>query len=631
MNKNIFNFYNKKDIIPNIILPHQLATVDFLLREAYDRKNNCLIYHQMGTGKTILNLLFGLLISKTNKVLIVVSSNNLVHIWSEQLNKLLVIVSNSIEFNLNNIEIITRNKFINEVERYNYNNIKIYQDYFIIIDEIHNYFNNNLGNILVSNSSKIGGVLILVTGTPIYNTLKSLNDLISLLYPESKINLNKYITGNKVFEIKINEEGKDLLIKKLKNNISYYFEETKNKINFLSNNDNSISFIDCRMSEVQIENYNRIKENINLEHEMFSKYMNNISLAALGSISNYNNLGKKDSKISDTLEIKNGKLIGEDLKTLNFSSKLKYFKTKYLNKITREKKFIYFNNSSVGTFVLQNVLRENGISEFGKSIVNNYRCLICNEKRNCETCIPAKYYILTSLSELSDINSILKIYNDSSNDKGNNIVFLFGSKIMSEAYTLLETKYIIFLTIPSNKAELDQIIARTIRKFSFKNPEESITVELLVATTKDLDFITEKNLEYILNNSETDFDVKKILYLNSKALNTDEVLSILKQGSLNYNGIPHKILNRTLIYESLKYYFFSHKYLKPNSIFNILNCLDISKEDISDFIKFIESKSIFFFNRDFKTSIFYYFPDKNLYHLLPVRLNQKDYFMRLII
>ena len=82
MNLEILELFNGHiDNIPNI-LPHQLATLDYLLRTILDQNESVLLFHIMGSGKTIIALLFALIVSKFKKVYILVPNINILNIFT---------------------------------------------------------------------------------------------------------------------------------------------------------------------------------------------------------------------------------------------------------------------------------------------------------------------------------------------------------------------------------------------------------------------------------------------------------------------------------------------------------------------------------------------------------------------
>lgn len=137
----------RNDNIPNNIaqiLPHQLATLDFLYQNCINNDNSVLLFHKMGSGKTIISLLFSIIICNIKKVIIVLPSYSILEMWKQNLYRSLILLPNK-EYNLQNIEFTTRTKLnedITVVGKTDIINEKIknYNDYIMIIDEAHNFF-----------------------------------------------------------------------------------------------------------------------------------------------------------------------------------------------------------------------------------------------------------------------------------------------------------------------------------------------------------------------------------------------------------------------------------------------------------------------------------------------------------
>ncbi|CCU56087.1 morph, VETF-s early transcription factor small [Choristoneura rosaceana entomopoxvirus 'L'] len=501
MNKDILDDLRNDNVPNNIaqILPHQLATLDFLYQNCINSKNSVLLFHKMGSGKTIISLLFSILICNIYKVIIVLPSYSILEMWKQNLYRSLILLPNK-EYNLQNIEFTTRTKLNEDIILIGKTDIineklKNYNDYIMIIDEAHNFFGNMTGNVLSTLRINTNIIYILLTGSPITNTVSTIKDIVELLTRET-FDENKYIKvgGNRVFEKSINIEGINFLNKNLKGLISYYDEERKDvpEVKYRGKKIFLCPLTLCPMSSLHEENYYEVSKNI--KNDMFIKILMNVSLVALGSISNYENFSQfmeTDKKIFDNFYISNGKFTGSELIDLNISSKLKKFRDTIFTEKNVGKRFIYFANSTIGSAIIRSVMIANGISEYGKEIVNNFACVNCIKDNKCShgECIPMRFVIITS-KELNKgnsnyINNILSIFNEDINDDGNNIMFLFGSKIISEAYTLKNVKDIWFLTVPETKSELDQCIARAVRSFSYKDTNTKVVIRICIASTKN--------------------------------------------------------------------------------------------------------------------------------------------------
>lgn len=638
MNSLIFSSLEKLVVKNDIlkILPHQLATIDFLYKKILNDNESVLLFHKMGSGKTIISLIVGILLSKKNKKINIILPNlNIKNVWISKLS----IIKQLLPFdNYNfNINFMTKKSLI-DLLKIDINNkiniVKKYKNVLYIIDEAHTFF-GNLGsehlillNSFFKNEEKnIKPLYILVTGSPITNTLITLKDLISII--SEPINENDYMeyNGKKIFNYNITEKGQELIKNKIYGKVSYYNQEKIDipSIIFKGRNIINLPFIFCKMSEEQTNNYYEIKNKIN--NEMFLKYLLDLSFTSMGDIKNINYFEnyikeKKNYKFTETLSLNKGEFQGEELKTLNNSCKIKYFINKKLYSNQKNcKTFIYFSNSRIGGRFLKDVLNTHGIQEYGKKELINFKCFFCNEARSCKKCKPIKYIIITSIylssnnkifydetdnkndleiKKENNINNLLDIFNAKNNDNGEEIMFLFGSKIISESYTLKETREIWFLTIPDSVSEINQIIARCLRNFSYSDNSIPVYVFILAAITNDfnikkyLNEYSNNNSIYLTNVSENNekiknyikllenqnnnfsYDFKKILYMEIKSKQTNKIHNIFKNLSINKKEKIHDDLVNLYLIEILR------RFVYENNNFTIKDIEEIIPEGLLD-------------------------------------------------
>ncbi|AAG02880.1 putative early transcription factor small subunit [Betaentomopoxvirus amoorei] len=601
MNKVILDDLRNDNIPNNIaqILPHQLATLDFLYQKCINNANSVLLFHKMGSGKTIISLLFSILICNIKKVIIVLPSYSILEMWKQNLYRSLILLPNK-EYNLQNIEFTTRTKLNEDIMLIGKTDIineklKNYNDYIMIIDEAHNFFGNMTGSVLSTLRKNTNIIYVLLTGSPITNTVSTIKDIVELLTRET-FDENKYIKigGNRVFEKSINNEGIAFLNKNLKGLISYYDEERKDvpEVKYRGKKIFLCPLTLCPMSKLHEENYYEVARNT--KNDMFVKLLMSVSLVALGSISNYENFSQfmeTDKKIFDNFYISNGKFSGSELVTLNISSKLKTFRDTIFKERNVGKRFVYFANSTIGSAIIRSVMLANGISEYGKEIVNNFTCVNCIKDKICHNgeCIPMRFVIITS-KELNKgnsnyINNILSIFNEDINDDGNNIMFLFGSKIISEAYTLKNVKDIWFLTVPETKSELDQCVARAVRSFSYKDTNTKVIIRICIAsTTNTLSNDVSKTIEQYKDVNISD------VYKNT-LLNKIELLLTESSYTLSYDF-------RKQLYSELKF----EKSKVADNIFKNLTILssDTIESDVLECFVLEKIRRYCYYNTRFK-------------------------------
>lgn len=593
-------FRNHVDSIPNI-LPHQLATLDFLLRSILDENNSVLLFHIMGSGKTIIALLFALIVSKFKKVYILVPNINILKIFNYNMD---------IAVNLINTDYVAENIYIYSTTSFyslnyndnviNYNGLAKYNNSIFIVDEAHNIFGNNTGELMTVIKNKNRVPFLLLSGSPITNTPITLSNIISIMSDEG-INFGDIIIqGKKVFQILLNENGVAVLQRILKNKISYYeLQDTElPSIVFHGRPFLDTRVVYCHMSRLQERDYVNVRKLCN--NEMFEKNMNNVSLAVLGPLNLINNLDilfqDQDKELYPNLKISNGVLYGNELVELNISSKFKYFIGRVQN--LHGKHFIYFSNSTYGSLVIKYIMLSNGYSEYNGSQGTNPRTIGGRLKT---------FAIVTSKMKAS-LEEMLAVYNSPQNNDGSRIMFLFSSNIMSESYTLKEVTHIWFMTIPDTFSQYNQILGRSIRKFSYSNISEPVNVYLLAAIYSDFnDDITSLDNYSIDEINVLPFDIKKLLYLKFKTKETKRIYSILKDISVNYRLPPHPYVVDAVLGEITRQFFYHHSRIKytDKALFSAINRVLKSPEETRNYIEAITTGHFFVSNRVFDKSLLY--------------------------
>ncbi|ATI21029.1 morphogenesis VETF-s [Western grey kangaroopox virus] len=611
-------FKDHVDRIPNI-LPHQLATLDFLLRSILDENNSVLLFHIMGSGKTIIALLFALIVSKFRKVYILVPNINILKIFNYNLD----IATNLInaDYVIENIHIYSTTSFysLNYNDNViNYNGLSKYNDSIFIIDEAHNIFGNNTGELMTVIKNKNNVPFLLLSGSPITNTPITLSNIISIMSDEGINFSDIIIQGKKVFQILLNENGVSVLKRILKNKISYYeLHDTElPSIIFHGRKFLDTNIVYCHMSELQERDYVNVRKLCN--NEMFEKNMNNVSLAVLGPLNLINNLDilfqDQDKELYPNLKISNGVLYGDELVTLNISSKFKYFigRVEHLS----GKHFIYFSNSTYGSLIIKYVMLSNGYSEYNGSQGTNPRTV--NGK--------LKTFAIVTSKMKSSLEDLLAVYNSPSNNNGERIMFLFSSNIMSESYTLKEVTHIWFMTIPDTFSQYNQILGRSIRKFSYSDISRPVNVYLLAAIYSDFDDDITSLDDYSIDEINTlPFDIKKLLYLKFKTKETKRIYSILRDISVNYSLPMHARVVDVVLGELTRQFFYHHSRvpIDDGNLFAVINRVLKSPEETRRYIERITEGHFFVSNRVFDKALLYRY--KNDIIIVPFKLSHEQF------
>ncbi|AEN03681.1 early gene transcription factor [Yokapox virus] len=612
-------FKNHVDNIPTI-LPHQLATLDYLVRTIIDENRSVLLFHIMGSGKTIIALLFALVASRFKKVYILVPNINILKIFNYNM---------GVAMNLFNDEYIAENIHIHSTTSFyslnyndnviNYNGLLRYDNSIFIVDEAHNIFGNNTGELMsvIKNKNKIP--FLLLSGSPITNTPDTLSHIIDLMSDQTIDFGDIIIRGKKVIEILLNEHGVQVLQDLLKGRISYYEMPDKDlpMIRYHGRKFLDTRVVYCHMSKLQERDYMSVRKLC--DNEMFDKNMYNVSMAVLGQLNIMNNLDtlfqEQDKELYPNLKINNGALYGEELVTLNISSKFKYF----INKIQtlNGKHFIYFSNSTYGGLVIKYIMLSNGYSEYNGSQGTNPHTIGGK---------PKTFAIVTSKMK-SSLEELLEVYNSSSNDDGSQLMFLFSSNIMSESYTLKEVRHIWFMTIPDTFSQYNQILGRSIRKFSYNNISEPVEVYLLAAVYSDFNddiiSLNDYTQDEIIN--VLPFDIKKLLYLKFKTKETNRIYFILQEMSEKYSSPPHKYIIKIILGELIRQFFYNKSRIKADdpSLLNIVNAVLQNKKEAKKYINEIVDGHFFVSNKVFDKSLLYKYQNDII--TVPFKLSYENF------
>ncbi|QKE44471.1 putative viral early transcription factor small subunit [Yalta virus] len=667
------------------ILPHQLGTLDFMLKQIINENKNILMFHQMGSGKTIVSLMLAALLSKNGKnINVVLPNNNIKELWISKINvvKRLLPYAN---YNFNNFIFETKKDLIHNIVKNKTKTIKlknIYNKTVFIIDEAHNLFGNTGSESLLFLQSLFYGetkrpVFVLVTGSPITNTLLTFKDLYSLL-SYKQVNENVFVVqnGNKVFNYSLNKEGESLIKKDLDGCISY-FKNEKNNIPpsvYRGQSIINIPVIPCVMSNEQTQNYYNVKKKVT--NEMFFKYLLDVSFTAMGdfqNIQNFENYIKSGRrfKLTDTLYINNGHFQGDELTTLKNSSKLKYFvEEKIYNIKNRSKTFIYFSNARIGGRFIKDVMNAQGIQEYGNKELSNFVCYYCGKERKCVKCKPMTYIIITSIyittltkkdidnldddyginNQSNQINNLIDIYNSAVNDKGEEICFIFGSKIISESYTLKEARDIWFLTIPDSLSELTQIIARCLRNFSYKDINEPVYINIPITIQNDFNIkpLIKKKKEgslkmtqYLDNQDQTNeyigdliekedvysYDLKKVLYLEIKSQQTNHLHNLFKEMSIKTKEKPYKDLLHLYLIEVIRRVVYSSSSFTIDLLFSKIPDGFISKDDLKEILNKFISDGLIVFNKRFKQV--FLIESNEVFYIKPIKIQPTPFLYKI--
>ena len=396
------------------------------------------------------------------------------------------------------------------------NSIDSLDNTLLIIDEAHNFTDNEYGQALKKVISKSKNLkIVLLTATPMKNLPDDIIPLINFLRPpELPISRNKVFEGTD-YDMKFSQNGKEYLQKMASGYVSYY--KGNNPFTFAERIDVGVipdtllftPVIQCKMLDFQLEAYKRAISSTDDVLDKISESVSNfvfpgIDLKTKNLIGYYSEAGLDSVKTQLTESNKIGELLNkqffngkEDPRELIYVrgkriggkifsvEYLKYFSIKFYTCLNTLFKldgtaFIYSNLVQIGIKIFEEVMLHNGYLEFqedGNYVFNNDTKYFSNNitygeftsKYPNEKFIPATFLVVTG--DLEDtleiptekLNLIRNYFNNEQNQKGKYIKFILGSKVVNEGVTLENIKEIHILDVHYHLGRTDQVVGRGIR------------------------------------------------------------------------------------------------------------------------------------------------------------------------
>ncbi len=280
---------------------------------------------------------------------------------------------------------------------------------------------------------------------------------------------------------------------------------------------------DIKVDEEEVEEIlNELKEyKINLESD--NRYLNDFVIPDPNSklglfkkndvLKAINNADEKwKTKIGIEL-IKRDKLLNNTL-TGNFlhEKNIGKYSTKYYKMLqlirnsveqNQGKIFIYHNFVQMsGVNLIGEILKENGILDLESGNESgNTRCSMCYLEKNKHNSTnikhdfkALKYITITGNISKSVIENQLDMFNLDSNNYGQEIKIILGSRSIKESYDLKAIQNLIVLHQPDNISTLIQIYGRAIRKGSHISlPEDKRNVNIYMLVSSMPDYILKKS------------------------------------------------------------------------------------------------------------------------------------------
>ena len=392
--------------------------------------------------------------------------------------------------------------------------------------------------------------IILLSATPMYNEASEIVYLLNLLLANDNKPL---LNAKKMFNNgKITDEGKKILQNKIPGYVSYLRSE--NPINYpyklvptgrdiLNKEDiptldmkgniipmdkriSHMSFVNCPMSDIQLEIYQKYFDMDETKVNAFDTVGSQIC-----NITYTDNMDLKKEDIEDVGEYYSDKgfkkILNKSKKKYNFADgKFKdYFSITNLKKVAPKMakivsnvnnsngiNFVYSQFKNSGVFPLAFALEMEGYVNFdGSTLLNfprNHTKKLINGK-------PAKYLIITGESSV-DFNKYKKD-KEFLNKDGSELKVILGTQAASEGLNIFNVRGIHILDPWHHLNRLEQIVGRGLRSCSHRNlplEERNLTVFLYVVTYPD-------------NIKET-LDLKMYRKAEEKTINVSEVQRELK-------------------------------------------------------------------------------------------------------
>lgn len=253
-------------------------------------------------------------------------------------------------------------------------------------------------------------------------------------------------------------------------------------------------------------------------------------------------------------------------------------------------------------------------------------------------------------NQSNQINNLIDIYNSVVNDNGEEICFIFGSKIISESYTLKETRDIWFLTIPDSLSELTQIVARCLRNFSYKDIKEPVYINIPITIQNDFNIkpIMKKKREeslkmtkYLNNQDQINdyisdliekediysYDLKKVLYLEIKSQQTNHLHNLFKEMSIKTKEAPDKDLLNLYLIEVIRRVAYSFSSFNIDFLYSKIPEGFISKEDLKDILNMFISDGLIVFNKRFKQV--FLMEINNMFYIKPIKIQPTPFLYKI--
>jgi superfamily II DNA or RNA helicase len=490
--------------------------------------NTLLLFHSVGTGKTLSAIKIAENFYDTHKIVIFVKNKY-------------------IEVNfINEINKFSNPSLLKKITFYTYSklgSINKLNNSLIIIDEAHNITGNNSYTSLLDILRKSYQTkLLLLTATPMFNNIMPIFDIINIMLSQENL---KPIEGE--------EKRNAITFKKIDGideKIPYVLESFKNKLyTYLKGKVSVVSSVFNKKDFPKRNFINKSTPSNNVHALLYCEYMSPLQQEIyIQNISNTGVLYKNLSDIS-TLVLPDKSFGEESLKKWKNrtgflkENTLKTYSTKLYSLLKNVKEgngvhFIYSNYLETGTNIIKNILLENGFVNYtkrsnGKTFIDFSKPMSVQKKK-----------------------SILSILNSEVNKNGDLIRVIIGSPVVSEGITFKSIRHVHIVEPYWNLSRIEQVIGRGARYLShnYLEPRESIVNIYLYCSL-------------LKNNTGIDFSKYILSYTKQDSIN--KVEEWMKSISINNRIIKGKFKKEDTTYE-LKIHDNEKYEMLKNIIFTIL-------------------------------------------------------------
>lgn len=605
--KDLYN--NNTKIIQKTLFDYQRYIYNYLVNTD---ARGILLYHSVGSGKTLTSISIAEEFRNLGKDLIIISSKSLQANYKKEINKYNKMINanlsdEEIDSIINQYKFVTSNsknmisslddKLFNILNKYKDNKISL-ENKVIIIDEAHNLFNSIVNGSkianefydLIMNTKNIK--LLFLTGTPIINNPFEIAVAFNMLYGKIQSHeivkdkknkpyytiLPEYYTDFQKYFIDISNntiKNENKFQNRIFGLVSYYGDMYTELIDTITNDikkNKSKEYYPDRlpikieiieMSLIQNVEYAKARDIEKKENTRFGGF--NISnsqyenIYALGG-----SIVKEKNQISTSYRIKSRQLSNiyipstQDLTLYNFE--------KYSPKIVQIFNNIKNNHKNQISLVYSNFI-ESGLIPFSKYLELNGYSDYNNDNGNNKL----KYAIFSGQQTAEERENIIKIVNSSDNIKGENITILLISKSGAEGLDLKNVRSVHIMEPYWNYSLIEQIIARAVRYKShelLKKEDQNVQTYI---------YLSDYNKEYLKKEKEK---IKESINIQKQKAKTKSQNKI--EYTTDINIFKNAIKNQDLIQKFLKSIASTSiecQFLNKNNInYSCFSCLNNNKQ-----------------------------------------------------